>query len=63
MKEADDIGNMVELSGPILGESFFNKEVGQALQLLDGMYLIIYPAWNLADAQTRDPKQGDSAVS
>lgn len=27
---------MVELSGPILGESFFNKEVGQALQLLDG---------------------------
>jgi FKBP12-rapamycin complex-associated protein len=34
---------MVELSGPILGESFFNKEVGQALQLLDGMLFI----WSL----------------
>lgn len=35
---ADVTGGMVELSGPILGESFFSKEIGQALQLLDGMF-------------------------
>lgn len=30
------VGNMVEVAGAIMGESFFNKEVGQALQALDG---------------------------
>lgn len=30
------VGNMVEVAGAILGESFFNKEIGLALQSLDG---------------------------
>jgi hypothetical protein len=30
------VGNMVKLAGANLGESFFNKEVGQAIQMIDG---------------------------
>ncbi|GMK56480.1 hypothetical protein CspeluHIS016_0303200 [Cutaneotrichosporon spelunceum] len=29
------VGNMVKLAGANLGESFFNKEVGQAIQMID----------------------------
>jgi FKBP12-rapamycin complex-associated protein len=30
------VGNMVRIAGITLGESFFTKEVGQALQMMDG---------------------------
>jgi len=30
------VGNMIKIAGATLGESFFDKEVGQALQMLDG---------------------------
>ena len=29
-------GNMVQIAGVTMGEAWFNKEVGQALQLLEG---------------------------
>lgn len=53
------VGNMVKLAGANLGESFFNKEVGQAIQMIDG-------AWRLdaaADIQTRGRKWAASALS
>lgn len=33
---ANVVGNMVQIAGVNLGESFFTKEVGQALQMIDG---------------------------
>jgi FKBP12-rapamycin complex-associated protein len=31
------VGNMISIAGATLGESFFVKEIGQAIQLLEGM--------------------------
>jgi hypothetical protein len=36
MAAAHVVGNMVQLAGVMLGESFFNKEVDLALQMIDG---------------------------
>jgi FKBP12-rapamycin complex-associated protein len=30
------VGNMISIAGATLGESFFVKEIGQAIQLLEG---------------------------
>lgn len=30
------VGNMIGIAGTTLGESFFVKEIGQAIQLLEG---------------------------
>lgn len=38
MAAAHVIGNMVQIAGVNLGDSFFTKEVGQALQMIDGGY-------------------------
>jgi hypothetical protein len=33
------VGNMISIAGATLGESFFVKEIGQAIQLLEGKLL------------------------
>jgi FKBP12-rapamycin complex-associated protein len=35
------VGNMVRIAGATLGESFFSKEIGQALQMLEGEFFFM----------------------
>lgn len=53
------VGNMVKLAGANLGESFFNKEVGQAIQMIDGEFRLRAP---LIDSDSRQEVGRFSAV-
>lgn len=41
------VGNMVRIAGINLGESFFTKEVNQALQMIDGEFGAASIGWEL----------------
>jgi len=57
----DRLGKMVLIAGPNLGESWFTKEIGQALVQLEGTS--IWPWRSGAEHQILDKKSDDSVES